>query len=217
MISRIIENCSHYEIQPFEMKNIPLILDVVVPMWSMPTWEENYKQFAVEYIIRNNFFENDMHYQLVEKSPADSESCKVQQSPEFCSMAFFARKTDICKSEKWFECESKKFTPDLINASKMSKAYIELMDEKVRAFMNEDDIQLTLYVSRKKGCGSKLLNELCKELYKQGYKNLYLWTDCDCNWEWYTGHGYELVSKEAYEPFSSESEDYLTYIFKKKL
>ena len=91
------------------------------------------------------------------------------------------------------------------------------MDEKTRAFMNDDDIQLTLYVSRKKGCGSKLLNELCEKLKAQGWKNLYLWTDCECNWQWYTDHGYELLSADVYKPFSSDNEDYLTYIFRKKL
>ena len=92
------------------------------------------------------------------------------------------------------------------------------MDEKTRAFMKDDDIQLTLYISRKKGCGSKLLNELCDRLRAQGWKNLYLWTDCECDWEWYIDHGYELVAKDIYEPFTEQDgEDYLTYIFKKAL
>ena len=93
-----------------------------------------------------------------------------------------------------------------------------MMDEKTRAFMQEDDIQLTLYISRKKGCGSKLLNELCNQLRAKGWKNLYLWTDCECDWEWYTDHDYELVSKDVYGPFSEEDgKDYLTFIFKKTL
>ena len=216
MNSKINKSCS-YEIQPFEMKNISLILEVVVPMWSMAAWEDNYKQFNVEYIIRNNYFENDLHFKKKKKNSADNKTCNEPHESEFCSMAFFARKTDVCKTEEWFESESKKFTQDSINSSRMSKTYIEIMDEKVRAFMNDDDIQLTLYVSRKKGCGSMLLNELCRQLYKQGYKNLYLWTDCDCDWEWYIKHGFELVSKEAYEPFSSKDEDYNTYIFRKEI
>ena len=136
----------------------------------------------------------------------------------FTAMAFFARKSDICKAEDWFALESQKYAPELLRSSQMGKEYIELMDTKTRAFMTDDDIQLTLYISRKKGCGSKLLNELCDRLRNQGYKNLYLWTDCECNWQWYTDHGYELVSKDVYEPFSHEDgKDYLTYIFRKKL
>lgn len=193
-----------YTIRPFEMKNIPLILDVVVPMWSPPVEDMSFRRFYVEHIVRNNFFENDLNFELIENG-------------SFCTSAFFARKTDICKADEWYALESKKYPENLLTSTKIGKAYIELMDKKVRAYMNDDDIQLTLYVSRKKGCGSKLLNELCDRLRNQGWKNLYLWTDCECDWQWYTKHGYELLSEDVYKPFSSEDEDYMTYIFRKKL
>ena len=200
----------NYEIQPFEMKNIPLMLEVVVPMWSPPVEDMNFRRFYVEGIIRRNYFENDLHYQLIERAP-DGNS-------QFTAMAFFARKSDICKADDWYAEEAKKYQPELLSSTKLGKSYIELMDEKTRAFMKDDDIQLTLYISRKKGCGSKLLNELCDRLRNQGWKDLYLWTDCECNWEWYTDHGYELVSTDVYEPFSEEDgKDYLTYIFRKAL
>ena len=197
----------NYEIQPFEMKNIPLMLEVVVPMWSPPVEDMTFRRFYVEHIIRNNCFENEYRFQLLDRT-----------NSEFCAMAFFARKSDVCKTEDWYAKESKKFPPELLRSTLLGKSYIELMDEKTRAYMTDDDIQLTLYISRKKGCGSKLLNELCDRLRNQGYKNLYLWTDCECDWQWYTDHGYELVSKDVYEPFTEQDgEDYLTYIFKKKL
>lgn len=200
----------NFEIQTFNMKNIPLMLEVVVPMWSPPDWNMDFRRFYVEHIIRSNYFENELHYQLMESGP-DGTS-------QFCAMVFFARKNDICKAEDWFNLEAKKFPQDLQRSTKLGKSYIELMDEKTRAFMQDDDIQLTLYISRKKGCGSKLLNELCEQLRAQGWKNLYLWTDCECDWEWYTDHGYELVSKDVYEPFTEQDgEDYLTYIFRKEL
>ena len=200
----------NFEIQPFDMKNIPLILEVVVPMWSPPIDDMDFRRFYVEHIIRNNYFENEYHYQLIKGA--------AEKTSEFCAMAFFARKSDICKVEDWLSLESKRFPGEMLRSTQMGKTYIELMDEKTRSFMKDDDIQLTLYVSRKKGCGSKLLNELCDQLRNQGYKNLYLWTDCECNWQWYTDHGYELISKDVYEPFTEQGgEDYLTYIFRKKL
>lgn len=194
-----------YRIQPFEMKNIPHILDVVVPLWSPPTGDPDFKRFNVEYIIRNNYFENELHYQLVD------------ERNQYCASAFFARKGEICKAEDWFALESKKYSEELLISSEMSRAYIEMMDKKTFEMMNQNDIKLTLYISSKKGCGSKLLNELCRGFKKQGYKKLYLWTDCECNWEWYTNHGYELVSEDVYEPFSSDDEDYMTYVFRKEL
>ena len=199
----------NFEIQPFDMKNIPLMLEVVVPMWSSPNWDMDFRRFYVEHIIRSNYFENELHYQLMENGP--------DETSQFCAMAFFARKNDICKAEDWSNLEAKKFPQDLQRSTQLGKSYIELMDEKTRSFMKDDDIQLTLYISRKKGCGSMLLNELCDRLRTQGWKNLYLWTDCECDWQWYTKHGYELLSEDVYKPFSSEDEDYMTYIFRKKL
>ena len=215
----------NFEIQSFDMKNIPLMLEVVLPMWSPQVWDMAFRRFYVEHIIRSNYFENELHYQLVEKAEdtglheeIHDELRSTPTTGEFCAMAFFARKSDICKADDWFKLEAKKFPPDLQRSMQKGKAYIELMDTKTRAFMKDDDIQLTLYISRKKGCGSKLLNELCDRLRTQGWKNLYLWTDCECNWQWYTDHGYELVSKDVYEPFTEQDgEDYLTYIFRKKL
>lgn len=199
------------KISPFEMKNIPFILDVVVPLWSPPTGDEAFKRFNVEYIVRNNIFENDFRYELLE-SQSDEESKEA-----FCAAAFFARKGDVCKVHEWYEKESKNFPPELKRASEMSRTYLELMDRKTFNMMKDDDIKLSLYVSRKTGCGSILLNEICRQMKEKGFKNLYLWTDVECNWEWYVKHGYELVEKEIYQPFSSEDEDYWTYIFRKTL
>ena len=198
------------KILPFEMNNIPHILEVVVPLWSPPVGDADFKRFNVEYIVRNNIFENDLRYELVDF--AENES-----AGEFCSCAFFTKKGGVCKAFEWYERESKKFPEELRASSKMSRNYIEYMDEKTQALMNEADIQLTLYVSRKPGAGSRLLNELCSHLKSDGYKNLYLWTDIECNWEWYVKHGYELVEEGTYEQFSSDDEDYKTFIFRKAL
>ena len=116
----------NYEIQPFEMKNIPLMLEVVVPMWSPPVEDMTFRRFYVEHIIRNNYFENEYHYQLMEREQ-DGTSL-------FTAMAFFARKSDICKADDWFKLEAKKIPLDLQRSMQKGKLYIELMDEKTRAF-----------------------------------------------------------------------------------
>ena len=99
----------------------------------------------------------------------------------------------------------------------MSRTYLTLMDERTLALMNDDDIKLSLFVSREAGAGREILERTSSLLCKEGWKNLYLWTDCDCNWQWYSKHGFELVQEDSYEPFSSEQEDYKTYIYRKKL
>lgn len=197
-------------LEPFEMKNLPLIVDVVEPLWYPPVGDDIFKRFNVEYIVRNNICENDYRFQLV-----DVEEGKTQK--EILSAAFFARKGDYSLVEDWFSREVQQFPPELRKASGMSKTYLSLMDEKTLALMNDDDIKLSLFVSRKPGAGLQILEQTCKRLKTEGWKNLYLWTDCDCNWQWYTKHGFTLVQEDIYEPFSNEQEDYKTYIFMRKL
>ena len=187
------------------MKNIPLGLDVLVPLWSPPVGDAEFKRFNVEYIVRNNIFENEYNYQLVDESGA------------ILAAAFFARKGDENHAAEWFAKNSARFPDNLKIASGMSRTYIELMDSRTFDCMNSDDIKLSLFVSRKRGCGAMLLNAICEQLRAQGWKDLYLWTDCDCNWHWYETHGYSLVRKDLYEPFSDEHEEYWTYVFRKQL
>ena len=195
-------------IKPFDMKNLPLILDVVVPLWSPPVGNEEYKCLNVEFIIRNNIFENGYSFELLDESnPNDS----------FCAAAFFARKGDKNKASEWFIENAERFPPELKKAARYSEAYIRLMDEKTLELMNDDDIKLSLFVSRKPGCGSLILDTLTEKIRLEGWKNLFLWTDIECNWQWYEKHGFELIKEEIYEPFSSEKEAYRTFIYKKRL
>ncbi|MCR4742327.1 MAG: hypothetical protein K5866_05605 [Treponema sp.] len=199
----MLENTS---IKPFNEKDLPLVIDVVEPLWSPPVGDAAFKRFNVEFIVRNNISENDYHFELIDSN-----------SENFLAAAFFTRKGDSCMVEEWYEKECQRFPEELKTAANMSRIYLRGMDERTLSFMQEDDIKLSLFVSRKPGAGSLLLTQLCQKLKDEGWKNLFLWTDCDCNWEWYGKHGFTLVEEGSYEPFSSEHEDYKTYIFKKKL
>ena len=194
-------------LQPFEMKNLPLIVDVVEPLWYPPVGDKTFKRFNVEYIVRNNICENDYRFQLFDE----------EDSNEILSAAFFARKNDKSLVEKWFANESQRFPEEWRKASLMSKTYLTMMDDLTLSLMNEEDIKLSLFISRKPGAGSQILEQISGLLKDQGWKNLYLWTDCDCNWQWYIKHGFTLVQENTYEPFSSKDQDYKTYIFKRKL
>ena len=196
------------------MKNIPLLLDVLVPLWSPPVGDSTFKRFNVEYIMRNNIFENEYNFELVGSVPQE----KTQGNEgEFLSAAFFARKGDVNKATEWFAENSAQFPEEYKIASGMSRTYIETLDERTFSIMNSDDIKLSLFVSRKPGAGAALLDALYGKLRAEGWKNLYLWTDCDCNWRWYEKHGFTLVQKDVYEQFSGPNEPYWTYIFKRKI
>ena len=194
-------------LEPFNRDNLPLLVDVVEHMWCPPVGNDEFKRFDVEYIVRNNLSENDYNFQLVENG----------EKNEILAAAFFARKGDYSIVEEWFSRESLRFTEEWRAACSMSKTYLTMMDERTLALMNDDDIKLSFFVSRKPGAGSQILELTCEQLKSEGWKNLYLWTDCDCNWEWYIRHGFTLIQEDTYEPFSSKDNDYKTYIFKRQL
>ncbi len=193
------------KLRPFGMEKLPLIVDVVVPLWSPPVGDAAFKRFNVEYIVRNNICENDYRFELVD---ADGN---------LLSAAFLARKGDRSAAGGWFDRESGRFPAGLRQASEMSRTYLSLMDERTFALMGGRDIKLSLFVSRKAGSGSVILERVCERLRNEGWEQLYLWTDCDCNWQGYVRHGFTLVQEDTYGPFSGEHGDYKTYIFRKGL
>ncbi|MBQ4496295.1 MAG: hypothetical protein II973_02200 [Spirochaetaceae bacterium] len=199
-------------LETFDMKNIPFVLDVVTPLWSPSVGDDDFKRFDVEYIIRNNIFENEYNFELVKNAGGADAT-----GGAFLAAAFFARKGDINRASEWFAEKSVKYSDELKVASELSRAYIELMDKQTFGLMNSDDIKLSLFVSRERGAGAAILDAACSRLRAEGWKNLYLWTDCDCNWRWYEKHGFTLVRQSSYEPFSSPDEPYKTYIFKKPI
>lgn len=193
----------------FDMKNLPQVVQVVLPLWAPPSDDEAFVRLDVEFIVRNNIYQPRLSFQLADK--------KRSPENELLSAAFFTLKDDTNTARDWL-CQNSRDCSDSQKASlEMVKAYLEYMDKKALSFMNGDDIKLSLYVSRKRGMGAALLEKILPRLAAKGYKNLYLWTDCDCNWKWYVNHGYQLVSQEVYAPFSGPGRDYTTYVFKKPL
>lgn len=193
----------------FDMKNLPQVVQVVLPLWAPPSDDEAFVRLDVEFIVRNNIYQPRLSFQLADK--------KRSPENELLSAAFFTLKDDTNTARDWL-CQNSRDCSDSQKASlEMVKAYLEYMDKKALSFMNGDDIKLSLYVSRKRGMGAALLEKLLPRLAATGYKNLYLWTDSDCNWKWYVKHGYQLVSQEVYAPFSGPGRDYTTFVFKKPL
>ncbi len=193
----------------FDMKNLPQVIDVVLPLWAPPSDDEAFARLDVEFIVRNNIYQPRLSFQLADK----------MRSPEneLLSAAFFTLKDDANTARDWLSQNSRDCTDSQKASLEMVKAYLEYMDKKALSFMESDDIKLSLYVSRKRGMGAALLEKILPRLAAKGYKNLYLWTDSDCNWKWYVNHGYLLVSQEVYAPFSGPGRDYTTFVFKKTL
>ncbi|WP_287280738.1 hypothetical protein [Treponema sp.] len=194
------------KLQHFDMNNIPKLIEKVYPLWQPPAGDEGFKRLYVEYIIRNNIFKNEYQFEL-----DDSET------GAFCAAAFAARKGEHTVAEDWFDSAFSGLNTELKVTTGMCRTYLNLMDSRTFSLMNQEDVKLALFISLTPGYGSEILKRVFTELKAAGHKKVFLWTDCECNWQWYEKHGFDLVEKNIYEPFSDDKNKYATFIFKKTL
>lgn len=184
-------------------KHLDPIIDRVVELWSPPTDDMTFRRLYVEAIIRQNAAGNDMQFQLSENG-------------EIRSIAFASRLGEHTPWYGWWQEKFNSLPEEYQKMLSLSRSYLSLMDEKTYRYMNKDDVKLSLFVSAESGWGKPVLEGAMDFFRSRGFKNLYLWTDCECNVDWYVSRGYELVEEGTYEPFSYD-EPYRTYIFKKPL
>ena len=195
----------------FDDANIPHILDLVAPDWSPPDADMAFKRFYAEYTVRHNIWDSIFSLQVTD------------DQGRFLAAAFAAPANateGLEKADKWVLDQTdggKLLSKEKKKSFKVSKSYLGMMDDKVSAMMKDDDIKLVLFVSCQKGAGFPLMEKFQDELRARGYKNMYLWTDSDCNFDWYFRRGYELVERGIYEPFCGENEPYETFVFRQSL
>lgn len=179
------------------------LVDRVVELWSPPTEDPGFRRLYVEAIIRQNAAGNDMQFQL-------------SQDGELCSIAFASKPGEHSPWHDWWQEKFDSLPEFHQKMLSLSRDYLSMMDEKTYRYMNADDVKLSLFVSTKTGWGKKILGQAMEIFRSRGFRNMYLWTDCECNVEWYISRGYQLVEEGTFEPFSHE-EPYKTYIFRKAL
>lgn len=189
---------------PFNKEYFSQIVDFVKPLWSFSDWEDSFRKFYTEIILQNSFFENGLAFQIAENQ-------------ELLAVTFFQKKFDKNNLNRWISENAGDFTAAQKQSINLCTEYLACMDSKVHSLMNENDIKLSLFVSCKKGYGSIIFEKLWNHLKNLNYKNLYLWTDCECNWQWYLKNGFTLIEESIYEKFNDGTKKYKTYIFKKKL
>ena len=201
-------------LKQFDEKYIPSLVTRLLPLWNVPGESEDFNHRYVEMIIRTNMHINDMQFMMTEKDVLKS-------------IAFAAAKSDKSDGSWFFKFLEGASTRER-SIFQTGRSYLNYMEEKTFSLMKDDDVKLCLFVSLESGWGSRILSEAVKEFKARGYKNMLLWTDCECNVQWYFDNGWELVNEEEYEPFSRETggsgkktgddrKQYMTYIFKKGL
>ncbi len=193
-------------LEKFDFNNaeyLDSLIDRVVELWSPPTEDRKFRRLYVEAIIRQNAGGNDMQFQL-------------SKDGQLCSIAFASRLGEHSPWNGWWQDKFNSLPQFHQKMLSLSRDYLSMMDQKTYGYMSADDVKLSLFVSTKPGWGKPILEQAMDEFRARGFRNMYLWTDCECNVEWYVSRGYELVEEGIFEPFSHE-EPYRTYIFRKPL
>lgn len=98
------------------------------------------------------------------------------------------------------------------------REYFDKTGPKVYSQMNPDeDLYLSFFISSVPGCGKKLLAEVVELARTEGYKHLYLWTDSSCNHSYYAHHQFEKVAEFKSDEWKNDSDEYLTFIYRKSI
>jgi len=73
--------------------------------------------------------------------------------------------------------------------------YLETCGNELKNLINDDDIILGLFVSIQKGGGKRLLSKLTETCKENNMKNIYLWTDTTCDYEYYRKNNFILLKE----------------------
>lgn len=110
-------------------------------------------------------------------------------------LVFASSKTDKNSSVENFKREIQTLSDnDKITALNLLD-YLENTGKEVKSVMNEYDLMMGLFISTQKGGGKMLLSKLVETAKENGIKNIYLWTDTACDYDYYQKNKFTLVKK----------------------
>lgn len=171
-------------IQTFTMADIPRAACLTKLTWGeeLPLTNEKLKNILYEAMVRYYFRSEEFSFKLT-----DAEG-----------MQGFLLAAPLCKrdeSQAWFAEALAQFSSEEQDLVYNYLRYLSYNGYKVRALAQEDDLLLCLFLSRKAGVGSALLQNVEQVARVSGSKNLYLWADATCDYAYYRRRGYVEVAQ----------------------
>lgn len=117
---------------------------------------------------------------------------------------------------KWLDSIMPTFNEGQTAEAVALREYFDRTAPKVYEHMTTGkDIYLSFFISAIPGCGKQLLAELISLAKSNGYSAMYLWTDSSCNHDYYAHHQFERVAAFKSDEWKTDSDGYLTYIYKR--
>lgn len=144
-------------------------------------------------------------------------SYKASEHGEMKGLLFAALKSNTNHAREWLMHKINKIPPTEKMIALNYLNYYEYNTSQINKYVNSNDIILTLFISKQKGCGKLLMDGFMKKCRQDGLKNLFLWTDTTCNHQYYENNQFTLVARFKNSDTPGMEKHAETLIYKKEI
>ena len=168
-------------IEQFTAKDIAEATFLTLLTWGeeMALANGHLKNVLYEAMVRYYFRSSDFSYKMVDEEGA---------------MQGFLLATTIDErdnSQKWLEEQLQGFATEEQDLVYNYLRYLSYNGQQVRNVAHKKDLLLCLFLSRKPGVGSKLLENVEEVARHHSIASMHLWADATCDYSYYRRRGYK--------------------------
>ena len=168
-------------IEQFTAKDIAEAALLTLLTWGeeMALTNEHLKNILYEAMVRYYFRSSDFSYKMVDEAG-------VMQG--FLLAAPLVARDN---SQKWLEEQLQGFATEEQDLVYNYLRYLSYNGQQVRKVAQPSDLLLCLFLSRKPGVGSKLLENVEEVARCHSITRMHLWADATCDYSYYRRRGYK--------------------------
>ena len=168
-------------IEQFTAKDIAEAALLTLLTWGeeMALTNEHLKNILYEAMVRYYFRSSDFSYKMVDE---------VGAMQGFLLAALLDARDN---SQKWLEEQLQGFATEEQDLVYNYLRYLSYNGQQVRKVAQPSDLLLCLFLSRKPGVGSKLLENVEEVARGHSITRMHLWADATCDYSYYRRRGYK--------------------------
>lgn len=193
-------------IQPFDMANIDIVAAMLDKMWKKDFFSNIEHSFELSReVVLNMFYDPQLALQ------ACDDDGTLQ------AIAFARMKDEVNTSEQWIEDFLMDKDDDERHNVLEATFYLLRTERDLLNVMCDDSAKFSFLVSHKRGYAKALQEKLMPMLIDRGVRWTYHITDSTCSWQYFPRHGFERIHEELVEKFSTPTQPYYCYFFRKRI
>lgn len=168
-------------IERFTTNDITEATHLTLLTWGeeMALANDSLKNVLYEAMVRYYFRSSEFSYKMVDEAGA---------------MQGFLLATPLTardNSQKWLQAQLQDFSAEEQDLVYNYLRYLSYNGQQVRKLAHEKDLLLCLFLSRKPGVGSKLLENVEAVARAHSIARMHLWADVTCDYSYYRRRGYK--------------------------